>query len=108
MTGSRSVAVALALPFTVLAIVLTAGCGSGGTTTVDQQDSVSFAQRALASKFPHLPKAQSVDCPSDVEAKEGTTFDCTATLENGQQVTLPIRIGALSEGQASVELSPDV
>lgn len=108
MAGSRSLAVALGLPAAALAVALVAGCGSGGTTTVDQQDSVAFAQRALAAKFPNLPKVESVDCPSDVEAKQGTTFDCTATLVNGQQVTLPVRVGAMTGSQVAVEISPDV
>ncbi len=29
----------------------------------------------------------SASCPSDVELKAGTTFDCTATLENGDELT---------------------
>jgi hypothetical protein len=108
MPGSRSIAVAAGLAAAALAILLVAGCSSGGTTTVDQQDSVAFAQRAVSEKFRNLPKVESVDCPGDVEAKEGTTFACTATLVNGQSVTLPIRVGAKSGNRVAVEGNPDV
>lgn len=32
----------------------------------------------------------SVDCPSDVEAKKGKDFTCTAKLANGQTLTLKV------------------
>ena len=108
LTGSRSLAAVVGSSTAALAILLVAGCGSGGTTTVDQQDSVAFAQRVLSQRFPNLPKIKSVDCPSDVEAKQGTPFDCTATLVNGQQVTLPIRVGAITGDRVAVETNPDV
>ena len=108
MTGSRSLAAAVGSATAALAILLASGCGSGGTTTVDQQDSVAFAQRVISQKLPNLPRIKSVDCPSDVEAKQGTTFDCTATLVNGQQVTLPIRVGAVTGGRVAVENNPAV
>ena len=108
MIGYRALAAAAGLSTVVSTILLVAGCGSGGTTTVDQQDSVAFAQRVLSEKFPNLPKIQSVDCPSDVEAKAGTAFDCTASLVNGQQVSLPIRVGAITGDRVAVENNPDV
>ena len=31
-----------------------------------------------------------VDCPSDVKAETGATFDCTATLPNGDTITIEV------------------
>src|SRR5215216_983127 len=71
----------------------------GGTTTVDRPDAVAVAQRFVAQQLPDLPSARSVDCPNDVEAKVGTNFECTATLTNGQKVTLSLRVEQLQGDQ---------
>ena len=107
MTRSRSLVAAVGTS-AALALLLVAGCGSGGTTTVDQQDAVAFAQRVISQKFSNLPKIGSVDCPSDVEASKGTAFECTATLVNGQQVTVPIRVGAITGDKIAVVTNPEV
>ena len=31
-----------------------------------------------------------VDCPEDVDAKQGETFDCVATSEEGQKATIAV------------------
>ena len=31
-----------------------------------------------------------VDCPSDVKAETGATFECTATLPNGDTITIDV------------------
>src|SRR5215208_5408816 len=91
---------------------LLAGCSAsvsvGGTTTVDRPDAVAVAQRFVAQQLPDLPSARSVDCPNDVEAKVGTNFECTATLTNGQKVTLSLRVDQLHGDQVHLISNPDV
>ena len=78
---------------------LLAGCSGsvtvGGTSTVDQSGEVSYAQAYISHQLPDLPATKSVDCPSNVDPKAGNTFECHATLANGQEVTLPFRIAAV-------------
>lgn len=75
------------------------GCSisiGGGTDTVDRSSEVSQARQALAA-LTDLPPTESIDCPADVEAKAGTTYECQATLANGQEVTLPARVASVDD-----------
>lgn len=81
----------------MLAFVAT-GCG---TKTLDQGDEVDLVNKQLASQ--NL-KAKSVDCPSDVEAKEGKTFDCDVTLTNGNTGTFTIKITKVDGDNASLQV----
>jgi uncharacterized protein DUF4333 len=81
----------------VLAFVAV-GCG---TKTLDQNDEVDLVNKQLASQD---LKAKSVDCPSDVEAKEGDTFDCNVTLTNGKTGTYTIKITKVSGDNASLQV----
>jgi acyl CoA:acetate/3-ketoacid CoA transferase beta subunit len=38
-----------------------------------------------------------VSCPDGVDAKAGTTFTCTATLDNGQKVTIPLVVASTND-----------
>src|SRR3954454_22506 len=91
---------------------LLAGCSAsvsvGGTTTVDRPDAVAVAQRFVSQQLPDLPPTRSVDCPNDVEAKVGTNFECTATLTNGQKVTLSLRVDQLDGDQVHLISNPDL
>jgi hypothetical protein len=40
----------------------------------------------------HINGAQSVTCPSGIEAKSGRTFDCTVTLTDGSTETVTLHI----------------
>jgi hypothetical protein len=92
--------------------VLLAGCSAsvsvGGTTTVHQSDAVAVAQQFVDQQLRDLPPTRSVDCPNDVEAKVGTDFQCTATLANGQKVTLALRVDQLHGDQAHLISNPDL
>jgi hypothetical protein len=48
----------------------------------------------------------SASCPSDVELKAGTTFDCTATLENGDELKVNAEITD-DDGNAQFNISPE-
>jgi hypothetical protein len=92
-----------------IALVM-AGCSvsvGSGTKTVDKPDEVSYAQKYLSDQLSGLPPPQSVDCPSDVEAKVDTTFECQATLTNGQEVTLPC-ITSVNGDHAELHVNPDL
>jgi outer membrane protein assembly factor BamE (lipoprotein component of BamABCDE complex) len=69
------------------------------TTTVDQSSEVDIVNKQLASQ--HL-KAKSVDCPSDVEAKAGTTFSCDVVLTNGNTGTLDLKVTSVSGDHANL------
>jgi hypothetical protein len=78
-----------------------AGCsahvsvGSGETTAV-RSDEISYAEQYMSHQFPDLPPTQSVDCPSDVPLKVGSTYECQATLTDGQVVTIPFRLTSVN------------
>jgi hypothetical protein len=76
-----------------------AGCGK---TTIDQSSEVDLVNKALDSQN---AKAKSVDCPDDVEAKDGETFECEAVLTNGKSVTFDIKVGDVSDDNASLQIT---
>ena len=87
------VAVATALSLAV------AACGK---STIDQSSEVDLVNKQLASQ--NL-KAKSVDCPSDVEAKEGTTFSCDVVLTNGKTGTFDIKVTSVSGDHANLQIT---
>lgn len=78
--------------------VAAAGCG---TKTLDQGDEVNLVNKQLSSQ--NL-KAEAVDCPDDIEAKEGDTFKCDVTLTNGDTGTYTIKITKVSGDNASLQI----
>ncbi|MGI8920724.1 MAG: DUF4333 domain-containing protein [Solirubrobacteraceae bacterium] len=68
-----------------LVAVVVAGCG----TTVIESSKATSLLRTTAQGFG--ASAQSISCPSGVEAKAGKTYTCTATI-NGQKRTVNLRI----------------
>ena len=68
----------VAVPGLLAGGLLVAGCGSSTLDSGSAEKSISkvFAQAGHPTK--------SVDCPNDIDAKKGTTFDCTITLSTGQ------------------------
>jgi len=71
------------------AVALIVGVAACGSTVVEQSSEVHLMDKVLQSKGAH---AKSVDCPSDTDAKAGTTFSCTAELTTGQTVTMDAKV----------------
>jgi hypothetical protein len=91
----RVAAVAAILALVALAA---AGCGS---KKLDQSDEVNLVKKQLTSQ--NL-EAKSVDCPGDVEAKQGDTFECDVTLTNGNTGTYTIKVQRISGDNASLQI----
>ena len=74
----------LVLALVVLGAVAAAGCASKlDTGKIEVEIKKSLADRTGA-------RIASVDCPDDVEAKEGDTFRCTATAATGKRVPIEV------------------
>lgn len=84
----------------VLAVMAPAAPGCG-TKTLDRGDEVNLVNKQLSTQD---LKAKSVDCPSDVEANEGDTFNCDVTLTNGKTGTYTIKITEVSGDNASLQV----
>lgn len=91
--------VAVAIAFAALLSVAAAGCGD---KVLDQDDAVAYVNRVI--KVEHLQPAESVDCPDDVEFKEGTTFECQVTGKNGNTGTFTLRIDDVQGNDATLHL----
>jgi hypothetical protein len=87
--------------FIVAAIVLL-GVTACGKSTIDQSSEVDLVNKSLSQQ--NL-KAKSVDCPSDVEAKEGTTFSCDVVLTNGHTGTFDIKVTSVSGDHAELQVT---
>ena len=73
----------VAIPAALAAAVGLAACGKTTIDTGSAEDSISDnIQKQLGQK----PK--SVDCPDDIEAKKGGTFQCKVTASNGSTATI--------------------
>jgi hypothetical protein len=90
---------AVAVGVTAALALAAAGCG---TKTIDQSSEVDLVNKQLASD---KLKAESVDCPDDVEAKEGETFQCDVTLTNGDTGTYTITVEKVSGDNASLRVT---
>jgi hypothetical protein len=84
----------------VLAALAAAGAGCG-EDTLEPESAVDLVNKALNQQG---VKAKSVECPDDVEAKEGQTFDCTVTLPNGNTGTFTIEIEKVESDTASLRI----
>jgi hypothetical protein len=85
-----------------VAAVLALAAAGCGTKTIDQSSEVDLVNKQLASD---KLKAESVDCPDDVEAKEGETFQCDVTLTNGNTGTYTITVEKVSGDNASLRVT---
>jgi hypothetical protein len=88
-----------------------AGCSfsvslGGDAETVDHSAEVSQVKKILDG-LPSLPAAYAIDCPSDVQAKAGTTYKCHVTLSNGQEVSMPFRVTSVNGDRVEVDQRPD-
>jgi hypothetical protein len=84
---------------TVAALLL--GVAACGKSTIEQQSEVDLVNKSLAAQ--NL-KAKSVDCPDNVEAKEGETFSCDVVLTNGKTGTFDIKVGKVSGDTANLQI----
>ena len=70
-----------------LLVFLAAGCGE---TVIDDAKTEAAIEENLTKSVGQ--KISSVDCPSGVEVKAGTSFDCTVSLAGGKQETATLKI----------------
>jgi len=97
----RGLTTRIAALVAVIAVVALAAAGCG-TKTIDQGDEVDLVHKQLAQD--NL-KAKSVECPDDVEAKEGNTFECDVTLTNGDTGVYTITIESVSGDNADLKVT---
>ena len=81
MRGARTVTGIVA----VLALVLTLGACS---KTLEMDRVESEIESGIESQTG--ASVLSVDCPDEVEAVDGDTFECTAVAEDGSQATVEV------------------
>jgi hypothetical protein len=86
----------------IAAGALLLGAAACGKSTIDQSSEVDLVNKSLQQ---HNLKAKSVDCPSDVEAKEGTTFSCDVVLTNGKTGTFDIKVSNVSGDHAQLQIT---
>ena len=86
----------------IVAAGLLLGVAACGKSTIDQSSEVDLVNKQLQQQ--NL-KAKSVDCPSDVEAKEGTTFSCDVVLTNGNTGTFDIKVASVSGDHAQLQIT---
>ena len=86
---------------TLAALALaTLGIAACGTTTIDTDKAESEITKQLDKQ---VGKGAKVSCPSDIEAKKGDTFNCTATDPDGNKATIVVTQKD-DEGNVSWEL----
>jgi uncharacterized protein DUF4333 len=72
----------------LLALVgVSTGCGE---TVIDSTKTEEQLQASLSKSLE--TKVKSVDCPSDVEVKAGTTFSCSVDFQGGETQTVTLKI----------------
>lgn len=93
-TRSALIAALLASGFAV------AGCGG---TVIDKDKADQFAEQNLVGGD---VRRASVDCPDDVDAKQGTSFTCDVEVD-GESGTLTMHITS-DEGNVEFDLARDL
>ncbi len=71
----------------LLLAFLAVGCGE---TVIDDAKTEAAIEQNLEDSVGQ--KVTSVDCPSGVEVKTDTTFDCTVSLAGGKEETATLKI----------------
>jgi hypothetical protein len=85
----------------ITAAALLLGISACGKSTIKESSEVDLVNKAM--KQDGLTP-QSVDCPDDVEAKEGETFTCNVTATNGHTGTYTIKVGNVSSDSAQLQV----
>lgn len=85
-----------------LALILFAGCAS-----YDRASTENTIVEDLSPQVKELTGAaiKSARCPAEVKIEDGYRFDCTATLKNGDEVTVD---GRVAGEDVRVEIAPEV
>ncbi len=99
MTLSGRILAVIALAAAAGAVVV--GCGE----TVIDSAKTEEAITASLEKSQGM-KISSVDCPSDVEVKAGTTFECTVVQKGGKEETAELKILNKNADVSLVHLTP--
>ena len=86
----------------VLAAFAIVGCGETVIDSAKTEDAIEHNLEKSASM-----KIASVDCPSDVEVKKGTSFQCVVTQDGGKQETATLKILNEDADVSLVDLSPN-
>jgi len=97
-----SISLRLAVLAAAAAVVFAVGCGE---TVIDDAKTEDAIEQNLESSLGK--KVAAVECPSGVEVKAGSSFDCTVTLVGGKEETASLKI---INDEADVEvtgLKPD-
>jgi len=84
-----------------LAVFLAAGCGE---TVIDDVKTEAAIEENLTKSVGQ--KVSSVDCPSGVEVKAGTTFNCAVVLAGGKKETAVLKIVNSDADVEVTELKP--
>jgi Domain of unknown function (DUF4333) len=84
----RSYLIALGVAAASLAL---AACGS---TSLKQSDLNGYVEEHLPQVLQSDPGSVTADCPKDVEAKKGKTFDCKVTTDNAGSGTVTLHVGS--------------
>jgi hypothetical protein len=98
MRGKRFILPLTAIAAVAAMAVAVAGCGED---TLEPDSAVQLINNSLNKTG---VEAESVECPDDVEAKEGETFDCDVTLPNGESGTFTIKIEKVEGDTASLRI----
>jgi hypothetical protein len=98
MQRKRVVVPLVAIAAVAAMTVAVAGCGED---TLEPESAVELINNSLNKTG---VEAESVECPDDIEAKEGETFDCEVTLPNGETGTFTIEIGKVEGDTASLRI----
>jgi hypothetical protein len=96
----RALAAGVAAAAAALAIAACGGYDKEQAETEIQDKLSSQVEQAVGSPI------TSVSCPDGVELKAGETFDCTATLEDGTELTVNSEITD-DDGNATFNISPE-
>jgi hypothetical protein len=97
----RRLAKRMAAVIGVAAVLAFAAAGCG-TKTIEHSSEIDLVNKQL--KQDGLT-AESIDCPDDVEAKEGDTFTCDVTATNGHTGTYTITIEKVEGDNASLQVT---
>jgi hypothetical protein len=92
----------LLLGVALVLVLAVAGCGE---TVIDSAKTEGAIEHDL-EKSVGL-KIASVDCPSDVEVKTGTKFQCVVTETGGKKQTATLKILNEDADVSLVDLSPN-
>jgi hypothetical protein len=92
----------LLLGVALVLVLAVAGCGE---TVIDSAKTEGAIEHDL-EKSVGL-KIASVDCPSDVEVKTGTKFQCVVTETGGKKQTATLKILNEEADVSLVDLSPN-